>query len=71
MNEEMVALDANETQDLVTLLEGKNVNGYKWVYKVKHNAIDSISRYKANAQTYGLDYEEMFNPVAKMVHFVP
>jgi hypothetical protein len=42
------------------------------VYKVKHNADGSMSRYKARlvakgyAQTYGIDYEETYNLVAKM-----
>ncbi|MCO5612936.1 hypothetical protein L7F22_067209 [Adiantum nelumboides] len=72
MDEEMAALDVNETWELVLLPEGKKSIGCKWVYKVKHNADGSISRYKARlvakgyAQTYGIDYEETFNPVAKM-----
>jgi hypothetical protein len=73
MNEEMVALDVNRTWELVPLPEGKKVIGCKWVYKVKHNSDGSISRYKARlvakgyAQTHGIDYEETFAPVAKMV----
>jgi len=72
MDEEMVALDANAIWELVTLLEDKKAIRCKWVYKVKHNADGSMSRYKARlvakgyAQTYGIDYEETYNPVAKM-----
>ena len=47
MDEEMDALDVNETWDLVPLPEGKNVIGCKWVYKVKYNSDGTISRYKA------------------------
>ncbi|MCO5596996.1 hypothetical protein L7F22_051068 [Adiantum nelumboides] len=47
MDEEMAALDVNETWELVPLPEGKKPIGCKWVYKVKHNANGSISRCKA------------------------
>jgi hypothetical protein len=72
MDEEMAALDANASWELVVLLEDKKTIGCKWVYKVKHNADGSMSKYKARlvakgyAQTYGIDYEETYNPVAKM-----
>ncbi|MCO5569079.1 hypothetical protein L7F22_022786 [Adiantum nelumboides] len=72
MNEEMDALYGNETWKLTPLPKGKKPIGCKWVYKVKHNSNGSVSRYKARlvakgyAQTYGIDYEEMFAPVAKM-----
>jgi histone deacetylase 1/2 len=42
------------------------------VYKVKHNADGTVSRYKARlvaksyAQTYGIDYEKTYSLVAKM-----
>jgi hypothetical protein len=72
MDEEMVALDANVTWELVALPKDKKIIGCKWVCKVKHNADGFVSRYKARlvakgyAQTYGIDYEEMYSPFAKM-----
>ncbi len=72
MDEEMTALDANKTWELVPLPEGKKAIRCKWVYKVKHNSDGSISEYKARleakgyAQTHGIDYEETFAHVAKM-----
>jgi len=72
MDEEMAALDANVFWELVVLPKDKKAIGCKWVYKIKHNADGSMSRYKKKvvtkgyAQTYGIDYEETYNPVAKM-----
>ncbi len=44
MDEEMAALDANVTWELVALPKDKKVIGCKWVYKVKHNADGSVSK---------------------------
>ncbi len=68
----MAALDANAIWELVVVLEDKKAIGCKWVYKIKHNVDGSVSRYKARlvakgyAQTYGIDCEETYSPVAKM-----
>ncbi len=72
MNEEMAALDVNATWELIVLRKDKKAIGCKWVYKLKHNADGSVSKYKARliakgyAQTYGINYEETYSPVAKM-----
>ena len=53
MDEEMVALDDNETWDLVQLPQGKKPISCKWVYKIKHNTDGSVSRYKARLVAKG------------------
>jgi len=72
MDEEMAALDANATWELVALPKDKKAIRCKWVYKVKHNADGYVSRYKARlvaksyAQTYSINYEETYSLIAKM-----
>ena len=73
MDLEYQALMKNQTWRLVDLPQGKKAIGCKWIFKVKTNQDGSISKYKARlvakgyAQEYGIDYEETFAPVAKMV----
>ena len=51
---------------------GKKIIGCKWVFSVKYNSDGTIEKYKSRlfakgyAQTYEIDYQETFAPVAKM-----
>ena len=72
INEEMQELRKNETWDLVPDSPHKKTIGYKWTFKVKYNADNSVNRHKAQLiakgypQTHDIDYEETFSPVANM-----
>ena len=70
--EEIQALEKNRTWEISKLPKGKNPVGCKWIFTVKHNADGSVNRFKARlvakgfTQSYGIDYEETFAPVAKL-----
>ncbi|KAJ9550922.1 hypothetical protein OSB04_014967 [Centaurea solstitialis] len=72
MLEELGALDKNDTWELVSLPPRKKPVGCKWVFTIKQNPDGKVDRYKARlvakgySQTYGIDYNETFAPVAKM-----
>nr|GEV89334.1 hypothetical protein [Tanacetum cinerariifolium] len=70
MNVEMQSMKDNQVWDLVDLpLNGKTV-GSKWLFKKKTDMNENIHTYKARlvangfSQTYGVDYEKTFSPVA-------
>jgi Reverse transcriptase (RNA-dependent DNA polymerase) len=54
------------------LPQGKKSIGCKWVYKLKYNSDRTVERYKTRlvakeyTQTYRIDDQETFTPVAKM-----
>ena len=70
--EEMNALKKNGTWEVVDLPREKKVVGCKWVFTIKSKADGSVERYKTRlvakgfTQTYGIDYQEAFAPVAKI-----
>ena len=78
MNNEIEAIERNNTWDLVDLLVDRNVVGVKWVYKTKLNEKEEIDKHKARlvargfSQQPGIDYGETFAPVARLdtVRFV-
>ena len=68
---EYSSLLKNDTWDLVPPPEGKNIVGSRWVLKVKRNENGSVNRFKARlvaqgySQVKGVDYDEVFSPVAR------
>ena len=73
MNAELSALEMNDTWDLVPLPPGKKPIGCRWVYKIKCKPDGTVDKYKARLvakgynQIEGLDFHDVFSPVAKNV----
>ena len=72
MNEEIDAIEKNQTWHLVDILADKTNIGVKCVYKTKLNEKWELEKHKERlvskwyAQKYGVDYDETFSPVASM-----
>ncbi|KAM2718779.1 hypothetical protein EV1_030652 [Malus domestica] len=72
MDEEIEAIEKNETWELTVLPKGHKAIGVKWVYKTKKNANGEVERYKARLVAKGysqrarIDYDEVFAPVARL-----
>ena len=62
----------NGTWELVDLPHGVKPIGLKWVFKLKRNLDGSINKYQARLvekgykQQYGIDFDEVFTPVARI-----
>lgn len=72
MKEEMASIEQNGTWKLVNLPHGHRPIGLKWVFKVKRDEAGAIVKHKARlvakgyVQQEGVDFEEVFAPVARM-----
>jgi hypothetical protein len=72
MEEEMSAIEDNKTWKLCELPHGHCAIGLKWVFKVKRDESGAVVKHKARlvvkgyAQRKGIDYDEVFAPVARL-----
>jgi hypothetical protein len=72
MLDEMASIEDNDTWSLVDLPSGHRPIGLKWVFKVKRDERGAIIKHKARlvakgyVQRYGVDYDEVFAPVARL-----
>ncbi|PRQ23286.1 putative RNA-directed DNA polymerase [Rosa chinensis] len=72
MDDEIHAIEKNDTWELTSLPEGKAAIGVKWVYKTKYKPNGDVDRFKARlvAKVYkqkpGIDYLEVFASVARL-----
>ncbi|PRQ17740.1 putative RNA-directed DNA polymerase [Rosa chinensis] len=71
MDQEIEAIERNHTWELTTLPAGAKTIGVKWIFKTKLNENGEVDKCKARlvakgyAQQYGIDYTEVFAPVAR------
>eukprot|EP00253_Pinus_taeda_P030144 PITA_30144 len=72
MEEEIKAIEKNDTWELMNLLQGKEDIGVKWVYKTKSNAEGNIERHKVRLvvkgykKQHGRDYADTLARVTRM-----
>ncbi|KAM2202178.1 hypothetical protein ACFX1X_001031 [Malus domestica] len=72
MDQEIQSIEKNDTWELVKLPPGGKTIGVKWVFKTKLKENGEVDKYKARlvakgyCQQYGIDYAEVFAPVARL-----
>jgi hypothetical protein len=72
MDDELKSIGENKTWEYTSLPAGQKAIGLKWVYKVKRDPEGKIVKHKARlvakgySQRQGVDFEEVFAPVARM-----
>jgi hypothetical protein len=61
----------SDVWEVVPKLENKDMVYSKWIFKIKHEADESIEKYEARfvahgfSQKEGIDYEETFSPIER------
>ncbi|GJT98308.1 ribonuclease H-like domain, reverse transcriptase, RNA-dependent DNA polymerase [Tanacetum coccineum] len=72
MRVELDSINRNNTWELTNLPKGHKAIGLKWVFKTKRDANGNIIKHKARLvakgyiQEHGIDFEEVFAPVARI-----
>ena len=72
MMKEMESIEKNKTWELVDAPNGVKPIGVKWIFKTKFKENGEVDKFKARlvakgyAQEYGVDYTEVFAPVARL-----
>ena len=72
VNSEVESILQNHTWELVDLTPGCKPLGYKWIFKRKMKADESIDKYKTKLvvkgyrQKQGLDYFDTYSPVTRI-----
>jgi transposase InsO family protein len=72
MDAELKSITDNNTWTMAELPKGQQAIGLKWVFKVKKDPAGNVVKHKARlvakgyAQKQGIDYDEVFAPVARI-----
>jgi hypothetical protein len=72
MDDELGSIRDNNTWKLVDLHNNHKAIGLKWAYKIKKDVEGNLVKHKARlvakgyVQEQGVDFEEVFAPVARM-----
>lgn len=72
MEAELTSIEKNNTWELVDLPRNRKAIGLKWVFKLKRDPSGKIVKHNARivvkgyVQKHGIDYKEVFAPVARI-----